>query len=60
MKRTKTHSTQTCDWCRREGIKRKADWQHMYEYACDEHKHLLTEDDGYMTEADRQTWGRLF
>lgn len=30
-------------------------------YACEQHKAELvaSEDDGYMTEADHQTWGRL-
>ena len=30
-------------------------------YACEDHKHLIPvdKDDGHMTEADHQTWGRL-
>jgi len=30
-------------------------------FACEEHKHLLTEDndDGYMSDGDYQSWGRL-
>lgn len=32
---------------------------HLEGFACDEHKKLIREDDGRMTEADFQTWGAL-
>ncbi len=28
-------------------------------FACEKHKHLLWDDDGYMSEGDYQSWGRL-
>jgi len=59
MKKTKAKDTHTCDWCRKLGKKVKAKWKHYGEYACDEHKSQIHVDDGYMSEADYQSWGRL-
>ena len=59
MKRTKQHDTRQCDWCKKEGRREKATWQHYGEYACDAHKEKISVDDGYMSEADYQTWGKL-
>lgn len=59
MKKIKAKDTSTCDWCRQEGKKVKAQWSHYGQKACQDHKHLIHVDDGYMTEADYQTWGRL-
>jgi hypothetical protein len=59
MKRTKQKDTHPCQWCKKLEIKRKAVWQHYGQYACEEHKDKIHVDDGYMTEADYQTWGRL-
>lgn len=60
MKRTKLNDTHTCDFCRKQSIKIKADWRHSGQYACDLHKKHIIVDDGYMSEADHQSWGRLF
>ena len=59
MKRTKKTDTMTCEFCRRVGIKKKADWKDSGRYACEEHKKDITIDDGYMSEGDYQSWGRL-
>ena len=31
----------------------------IQEYACDKHKEKIKQDDGYMSEGDHQSWGRL-
>jgi len=64
MKKMKPQSTQPCSWC-----KARANWRStqlsMVKYACNTHKSTLqnheqqSRDDGYMSEADHQTWGRL-
>jgi len=62
MKKMKPQSTQPCSYC-----KARADWKAGWpiKFACEEHKHVLqehetnTRDDGHMSEADHQTWGRF-
>lgn len=48
-----------CTRCKREGKRVEAVWTHMGEHACEDHKGQLDTDDGHMSEADHQTWGRL-
>jgi hypothetical protein len=59
MKRVKLKETNICEYCRNQGIKRKAEWKDSGRYVCSEHKEKLNLDNGYMTEADYQTWYRL-
>lgn len=55
-----------CDHCKPEKVDaiwrgKRGDHQ-AGDYACEDHRHLIVdelEDDGHMTEADYQTWGRL-
>lgn len=64
MKKMKPQSTQRCTYC-----KERADWRSgglsSVAYACTAHQQKLreheaaTRDNGYMTEADHQSWGRL-
>jgi hypothetical protein len=64
MKRVKPKSTQRCSYC-----SVRAEWktQHLNDtkFACTTHKddlqkhEQLHQDDGHMSEADYQTWGRL-
>lgn len=58
MKRTKVKDTHLCRFCKKEGRKVRATWKDYTDYACDEHKDKIKIDDGYMSEADYQTWGR--
>lgn len=47
-----------CETCRAiDGRRVRAVWVEMGRTYCDEHK--PAPDDGYMSEADYQTWGRL-
>jgi hypothetical protein len=56
-----------CDHCKPEKVdakwrKRGITASHQGgDFACEAHKHLIKEDsdDGHMTEADYQTWGRV-
>lgn len=62
MKKMKPQSTQPCTYC-----KVRAEWKAGWpmKFACKDHQQDLqayekqTRDDGYMTDADYQTWGRL-
>jgi hypothetical protein len=64
VKKTKPASTQPCSYC-----KARAQWRtgglSLNKFACDEHQSTLREletksaDDGRMSEADYQSWGRL-
>ena len=56
MKKTKQSDNHSCQFCKNK--KEKAKWTHFGQYACEKHKDKLI-DDGYMSEADYQTWGRL-
>jgi hypothetical protein len=59
MKKLKQKDTRMCQWCKKEGVKEKAAWYHFGQCACNKHKEKINVDDGYMSEADYQTWGRL-
>lgn len=64
MKKMKPQSTQPCSYC-----KTRAAWRSgglsLIKYACADHvkelqaHEVATRDDGHMSEADHQTWGRL-
>lgn len=64
MKKMKPKSTQPCSYCTA-----RADWKSnglsLVKFACQDHVYRLvkhekdTRDNGHMTEADHQTWGRL-
>jgi hypothetical protein len=64
VRKTKPTSTQPCSFC-----KARATWRtnglSFMKHACDEHQPQLREyekqnqDDGHMSEADHQTWGRF-
>lgn len=64
MKRMRPTSTQRCTYC-----KERANWKSsgltINRFACDAHRSELQadearlRDDGYMSEADHQTWGRI-
>jgi len=64
MKKAKPKSTERCSYCMM-----RAEWRSsgatLNKYACTEHQVDLQKyeadnrDDGYMSEADYQTWGRF-
>lgn len=65
MKKLSPASTRRCSWC-----STRAEWQTQtltfeQKHACPLHRPMAAEheaknqDSGHMTEADRQTWGRL-
>lgn len=65
MKKVKagTYTGRKCSWCKSPAAWRESG--HAYKFACDTHKPDLqahekaNRDDGHMSEADYQTWGRL-
>ena len=59
MKRTKQKDTRNCDYCKKDGVLKKAAWKDDGHYACEEHKDEIPIDDGHMSEGDYQSWGRL-
>lgn len=69
MKKIKPAETYHCTWCKDHALKVQATWRSsgisLNKQACDLHKPLLQDferdnrDDGHMSEADEQTWGRL-
>lgn len=64
MKKMKPKSTQPCSYCKLRA-KWKANGLIFPKFACETHVtelrnfELAHEDNGYMSEADYQTWGRL-
>jgi hypothetical protein len=62
MKRMKKkYAAKPCDFCK-DGT--NAVWMtggisSIQEYACEKHKNKINQDDGYMSEGDYQSWGRL-
>jgi hypothetical protein len=64
MRKMRPQSTQPCSFCRA-----RAEWKSgglsLVKFACNPHRAELerheaqTRDDGHMSEADRQTWGKL-
>lgn len=50
-----------CNWCE-DGTKATymtGGLSSIQEYACDNHKDKIKQDDGYMSEGDYQSWGRF-
>lgn len=65
MKKMKPTSTQPCSYCKARAVWRTQSLNFQQKFACDIHKKTLeayekdNRDDGYMSEGDYQSWGRL-
>ena len=57
------HRHLKCQWCKKEGINRRATWRAHGDFerqlACTPHRHLIDEREDPLTEADYQSWMRL-